>query len=388
MLAAVRLAVALLAAAVTAMGAIPRILLAAGLLPDGLHPFVWSDVFLIYVRGLSGHRLPYIDTAFEYPPLVAAASGLFSAVSDGPVLFVGLWSVVQTVVAGAVAWTLAGAADSRRTMWRFALAPQLLLLGAANFDLLAVAFFVAAIVAARARNETRAAVWLAVGTLSKLFPILAAPALILRAARPARVALVGAAIVLAGYVTASLAGRSAAGGPFYYLIGIEANFDSPWGLVARALDAAGVQGGQQIIVVVTLIGLAATFVLGVLPRARAADPAVPFGLAIVATLIWSRLYSPQYSLWLLPLFVLLPLRGRVFALLAAGDLIVFTTVYPLTLVRWASTDGRVPVLMALLTAGIAIRFLAIVLIWRGIRALAGTMDRTEAARGDGGLVGS
>jgi len=57
-----------------------------------------------------------------------------------------------------------------------------LLLGAANFDLLAVAFLCAAVVAARARREVGAASFLALGTLSKLFP--QAAALVLRGDPP------------------------------------------------------------------------------------------------------------------------------------------------------------------------------------------------------------
>jgi hypothetical protein len=367
MLATVRLAVALLAAGVTLIGAIPRILLAAGALPDPLRPFVWSDVLFVYLRGLSGHRIPYLDAPFEYPPLVALASGVFSRASDSAVVFVVLWAVAQAILAGAAGWMLAGAAGARTAARRFALAPQLLLLGAANFDLLAVAFFVAAVRAARARREIRAAAFLALGTLGKLFPLAAAPVLVVRAARPVRVALVGAGILIAGYAAPAILDRSSAGGGLYYLVGIDANFDSPWGLLSRVLTVAGVQGSHELIVAISLIGLAATYVLGVLPRARAADPAVPFGLAVVATLLWSRLYSPQYSLWVLPLFVLLPLSGRLFAVLAAGDLIVFFTVYPLTLVRWSPNDGAAAALLGALAAGVVLRLAALVGIWRSIR---------------------
>jgi len=272
-----------------------------------------------------------------------------------------------TLLAGTIAWTLAGAGGVRATARRFAFAPQLLLLGALNFDLLAVAFLCGAIVAARARRDAATAGLLALGTLSKLFPIVALPLLLLRASRPARVALVGMGIIAAGYVAAGLAGRTGATGPLWYLVGIDANMDSPWGLLALGLRAAGIEQGYGIVVLLSLVGLAATYVVAVLPRARAVDPAVPIGSAIVAVLLWSRLYSPQYSLWLLPLFVLLPLSGRLFALLTAGDVIVFATVYPLTLVRWAPDDVRAAALFAALVAGVVLRVVALAGIWRALR---------------------
>lgn len=366
---AVRLAVALMAAAVAAASAVPRILLAAGTLPETLRPFVWSDVLHVYARGLSGQRLPYVDSPFEYPPLVALASGMFSLASESPVVFVALWGALQVLLAATTAWVLAGAAGARAATLRFALAPQLLLLGAANFDLLAVACLSAALVLARARREAGAASALALGTLSKLFPVAAAPVLLARAVRPARVALVGGGILAAGYAAAALAGQTGATAPLYYLVGIDANLDSPWGLLVRALDAAGVWRPQAVAGAITLVGLAATYLVAVLPLARAVDPAVPFGLAIVTTLLWSRLYSPQYSLWLLPLFVLLPLSGRLFAVLTAGDVLVFATVYPLTLARWAPDDPWATVLFAALVAGVVVRVVALAGAWRALRRM-------------------
>lgn len=370
MLAPVRLAVAALAAAVTSAGAVPRILLAAGVLPDSLRPFLWSDVLFTYLRGLSGHRLPYIDTPFEYPPAIALISGVFSSVSNDALAFVILWAGLQALLAAATAWMLVGASSARATVWRFAVAPQLLLLGTVNFDLLAVTFLCAAIVAARRRREVRAAAFLAFGTLSKLFPLAAAPLLIARAARPALVAVVGLGIIAIAYTAAAFAGPSGTAGPLYYLVSIGGNLDSPWGLLTRVLATFGVARAQEIIVAITLVGLVATYIIAALPLARAPDPAVPFGLAVVTTLIWSRLYSPQYSLWLLPLFVLVPLRRRHFALLTAGDVIVFGSVYPLTLVRWSSDDPRAALLLAMLVVGVILRTTALVASWRELRRMA------------------
>lgn len=369
MLPPVRLAVAFLAAAVAAIGAAPRILLAAGVLPAGARPFVWSDVLLVYTRGLSGHRLPYVDTPFEYPPLVGLVSGILSLASDGPLPFVALWSALLALLAGATAWILAGAASPRTVAVRFALAPQLLLLGSVNFDLLAVAFLSAALVRARRPDGTATGVLLGLGTLSKLFPLAAVPVHLARIRRPLQVGLILGAVVAAGYLGAALTGRSGAVGPLYYLVGIDANFDSPWGLVARGLVAAGIADGQSVVVALTLFGLITTYLLVVLRAPRAADALTVIGLAIVTTLLWSRLYSPQYSLWVLPLFALLPLRGRLFALLCAGDALVFATVYPLTLVDWARGDAGAATLLAGLVTGMVLRLIALTGTWRALHTL-------------------
>jgi len=120
------------------------------------------------------------------------------------------------------------------------------------------------------------------------------------------------------------------------------------------------------VLALTYAAFAFTYVTLVLPRARRAhDPVVGFGLATVTLLLWSRLYSPQYSLWLLPFFVLLPLRARSFALLTIADVGVFFTIYPLTLVIDASDPLRT-VFLAALFAAVALRVVALIVLWRDI----------------------
>ena len=93
------------------------------------------------------------------------------------------------------------------------------------------------------------------------------------------------------------------------------------------------------------------------------------GLATVTLLLWSRLYWPQYSLWLLPSFLLLPLRARSFVLLTIADIGMFFTIYPLTLVLDGSDPLRT-VFFAALFASVALRVVALIVIWRDIARVA------------------
>ena len=368
-----RVLVPLAAALVAAVSVTPRILLAGGVLPGALRPFVWSDALFTYERGLSGHRLPYLDTPFEYPPVVALVSGAFSALTDRPVVYVALWSVVLVVAAAATAAVLEREAGPRRTLAFFALTPQLVLLGGINFDLVATALFAAAAVAARGRHETAGIVGLALGTATKLFPAAAAPLAILRGRRRALLAAVFVVVLAILYAPTTLvaAGTSSPSSSLgYYLAGISPNLDSPWGLLARSLALAGLGAANGVVLGVTLVGLAVTYVVAVLPRARSADPVACYGLAVLTLMLWSRLYSPQYSLWVLPLFVLLPLGGRLFALLSVADVMVFASIYPLTLVPWGPHDTAVVALLGLLVAGVLVRHIALIACWRQVSALA------------------
>ncbi len=362
--------VVLLAAVVTATSGAPRILLAAGQLPEALRPFVWSDALFTYQRGLTGHRLPYVDTPFEYPPLIGIISGLLSVVASGPVPYVLGWSLLLVAAAAACAAVLVRSAGPRGTLLFWSLSPQLLLLGALNFDVLPALMLVVATVAARRGHDVASAVALAAGFAAKFFPLASAPLALLRARRRRRFALAFALVLLAVYVPTAPQPHTSVADVGFYAVGISANIDSVWGILERLFVATGVPSPRILILALTLSGLAASYVLLVVPRAlRARDPAVGFLLATVALLFWSRLYSPQYSLWLVPFFALLPLGARVFAVLTIADVGIFLTIYPLTLVRRELDDPMSLALLGALAGFVVLRHAALVLVWRRASAL-------------------
>lgn len=358
------------AALLVLIGAVPRIALAGDALPEGLRPFVWSDVLFTWTRGLAGGRVPYWNAYFEYPPLAGYVSGALSLAAPSALGYVVLWSAAQAAAAGATVLVLAR--QGART-WAFALAPELALLGPINVDLLAVLALVLAVHWARRGAALRSVGALAAGAATKLFPTaaLAVPLLgqpFTARAGAARLGLFGL-LVAACYAPAAGAPYSSLESIGRYSVGIGANFDSLWGMAGGALSAAGVEPAVPILAV-TAVGLVATYAAFVLPLVRTGDPAVPMALATITVLLWSRLYSPQFSLWVLPFFALLPLPRRVLALLIAADVVVFLTVYPLTLVDRAAGDPTTPVLLGVLGAAVLARHGALVLAFVATRRLA------------------
>lgn len=391
------MSVAALAAFVVGLSVTPRILGAVGSLPHGLLELGWSDVLATWNDSqLPGHKLPYLDVPFAYPPIVGYIAGAISLLSSGFVGYAILWGLVIAFAAAAGAYAFARHAGRRRTILYWACAPQLLLLSGINFDVLAAVLLGMAAIAARHREEDRASAWLALATATKLFPAVSAPVHVWRIlstrdrrrAIAAAVAFVGLLAVL--YLPASLAPFPATRFVGTYAVDVAANVDSPWILAERAIGAIGIDGHLAVLAV-TYAGFALTYVILVLPRARnAQDPAAVFGLATVTLLLWSRLYSPQYSLWLLPFFVLLPLRARSFVLLTIADIGVFFTIYPLTLVLGGSDPLR-GVFFAVLFASVALRVVALIVIWRDVaRVAVASPDQVEMATGPvraGGLRG-
>jgi hypothetical protein len=249
--------------------------------------------------------------------------------------------------------------------------------GTLNFDLVAVVFLVAATVSQRTGRSLTAVTHLALGTLAKLFPAAPLPAVLARAPRRAVAGALFAAIVAVLTLPTLFASSSAVTGVAYYA-SLGSNLDSVWGMLSRILTALGIAQADGIVLAITLAGLVLTYAVA-LRRARA-EPAVAFGLAVLAVMLWTRRYSPQYSLWILPTLVLAPMPGRTIALLAVADTLVFLTVSPLTLVPRTGADPMDVALLGALAAAVVLRHAALIWIWRSlIRSARGEARSTGGA---------
>jgi len=324
-------------------------------------------VYATYVDHLAGGRVPYADTYFDYPPAIGYLAGLFSRVSDGPVVYVALWTVIAAAASGGVAYLLAREGTPARTLLFWSGSPQLLLYGGANFDVLAVFTLVVAVVLARRGRHMAALIALGIASLVKVFPVVAA-GLELERARRARGIRAALALSTAFAATVAIGAAPSLAAPHPSTEGIvvqasRTNFDSVWGLVLAALDGLHVPGAGTLVGALSLVGLLSTY-LFVLRRAEPrADPARLTLLGLLALLLWTRLYSPQYSLWVLPFFALLPVRPRPFALLSIADIAVFAALYPLTLVPWGRDDTLPSILFGVLAVGVVLRHVALIGTW-------------------------
>lgn len=357
-----------LAAVTVLVSAAPRLMLAAGALPEPARAFTWSDVIYTYAPSL-----PYWDRFFDYPPGIGYPAAALVLAAPDVLAYTAIWTAVTALCAAAVGLMLAHAVGTTRAIWYWSISPQLLLLGALNFDALPIALLVAAVLLARRGRAYLSAVTLAIGAVTKVFPAALFPLEIARLwrERGPRVALV--ALALFGATAVLLLVPSLAA-PFPSTLSFlnaaeRTNFDSIWGIAAAGLDGIGLPEATRWIGFITLVGLIDTYFRLVMPAARrAGDPARAALFALIAVLFWSRLYSPQFSLWLLPLFALAGVGARRYALLSLADVVVFATTYPLTLVAWGADDVRPVLLLGALATGVVLRHLALVLAWRDASA--------------------
>ena len=292
----------------------------------------YSDVVpLWYTEGLDRGAFPYVTADNEYPVL----TGLTMAVAAVPATdAASFFNWTALLLAGAAVGTalllhrMAGA----RALW-FALAPTLLVYGFVNWDLLAVLFATFATLAYLRGRDAAAGAWLGLGAAAKLYPgSLAVPFAVGRlrdpgADRAGAVRVAAFAALAWGLVNApfALTGFARWWRFFEFNAARGADWDSLWYLAQRHLGFTWAVPVLNLLAFGGFVALATT--LWVLKSAREPRfPAWSFGFPLlVAFLLTNKVYSPQYSLWLLPWFALAVPNLRLFALFEVFDVGVFLT---------------------------------------------------------------
>lgn len=248
------------------------------------------------------------------------------------------------VLCGVVVVVLTGLTAGRRRIWDAALvglAPALVLNGAVNWDLIAVAFTSAALFAWSRRAPALAGLFLGCGVATKLYPlVLLVPlfALCLRAARlRAFWRLVASAVVTWVVVDVPIWIASPSGfGEFYAFSrsrGTEYNSlfyayqylafgpNHPWDPGKRV--PTWLNFWSALFLVVSLLAIAGLILYA--PR-RPRLGQVAF-LTVAAFVLTNKVYSPQYVLWLLPLVALARPRWRLWLIWQATEVVLIVLLY-------------------------------------------------------------
>jgi uncharacterized membrane protein len=301
----------------------------------------YTDIVPLFgTEQLRGGRLPYLDRCApaetncdEYPVLTMYAMRVAGWISgDDATRFFWVNALFLTVAAGVVAGAIY-LIDARRALW-FALAPSLALGAFLNWDLLAVALATTGTVAFLRRRDTRAGVLLGLGAAAKLFPaFLLVPfaAQRLRERRPdgaVRLWWAAAAVWLLVNLPFAIA-RPAGWWEFFRFNGARpADWDSLWSIACRLSGCVPTALPTALVNVGSVVG-AGALVAAVWAAKRRREPDFPrwqLGFPIVAAfLLLGKVYSPQFSLWLLPWLVLVLPDLRRFAAFEVADVTVFFT---------------------------------------------------------------
>lgn len=323
----------------------------------------YSDILpLFHTERLDEGAVPYLEADNEYPVLTGLSMALAGIPADSaPSFFV--WNALMLGALGLVTAGVLTRLAGLRALF-FAAAPTLLIYAFVNWDLLAVAAATLGTWAFLRRRDGLAGLALGVGAAAKLYPALLVVPFALHRLGERRLDRAGA---LAGWA----AGAWVAVNLPFALLAPErwslffrfsadrpADWDSIWHVTQRHLDWPGSTGGVNLVAGIAFAAVAASLWLAA-SRVRPGFPAWTFGFPLVAAfLLTGKVYSPQFSLWLLPLFALSLPSLPLFAAFSAAELAVFVTRF-----RWfselAGQDGGVP----FWTFEVAILVRAAVLVW-------------------------
>lgn len=314
----------------------------------------YSDVPYLYrERGLASGAMVYRDVALEYPVLTGALMQVTALVvrtadvigepvpADGgveeSVRFYDITAVLMGL-AGLVV-VIATARTVPRRPWDamlVAASPLLLLTATINWDLLAVALASLAILAWTRERPVAAGVLVGLGTAAKLYPVLLLGPMFLVAWRaPDRRAALGR--FLATALTAALSWCAVnlpvaiwAPDGWRAFFSFNADRGPDFGSVWYALDVIAPDLLPEridtlvVVVAVVLLALIVALALKAPEPPRLAQLAF---LAVAAFLLVNKVWSPQYTLWLLPLAALARPRWRDLLIWQAVEVMYFVAVW-------------------------------------------------------------
>jgi uncharacterized membrane protein len=296
--------------------------------------FCYSDVVPLWGdERLDVGAVPYRDTAVEYPVLTGGLMWLTADLTRGVHSVMSSWS--EVVVFGvltalllslcALVVTAGTAQTARRRPYDaaiFALSPLLVFHAFSNWDLLAMAFTSAALWAWSRERPVLAGAMIGLGTAAKLYPVFLLVAIAVLAIRTRRYADAVWAAVSAGLVWCAVNVPIAIAYHHGWWRFYQFSIDRPterstvWAMV-KTVSAGSVKAGDAPYWVPSglAVGLALIAALVLVAVAGLAAPVRPrlaqlAFLSVLAFLLTTKVWSPQYSLWLVPLLALARPRWR------------------------------------------------------------------------------
>ncbi len=317
---------------------------------------------------LGNGALPYLDARVEYPVLTGGFMALAAAVERGYGDLAGAvgllpdsppvetYYVVTCLLLALLGLALVAAVLrlAGRRPWDAAmigLSPLLVVHAFTNWDLLAVTLSAFGLLAWARGRPVLAGLLLGLGVAAKLYPLLLLGALFLLCLRAGRLAvwLRAALAAVAAWAAVNLPVALAApdGWSWFFVFSRErgANPESIWNMAASLAGgtlfdgplAAG-EAPTVLNAVATVCLLAFGLAVAWLTLAAPLRPRVPqvAFLLVAGFLLLNKVWSPQFSLWLLPLAVLARPRWRSLLAWQATEVLVWVT----TMLYYLGTEDR------------------------------------------------
>ncbi len=279
--------------------------------------YCYTDLLPLWSgKGLDHDALPYLDEPNEYPVLTGAFMWVAAKLTTGLHEYLVLSFALLLVAGGASTLALVRQLP-REAFLAWTLAPTVPLHGFTNWDFLAIAAGLWGWHHWRQGRPFTAALLFGLGGSAKLYPALVLPFLAVdawrRRDRRGLGAVGGGAFLGLAVPNLLLALATPRGwwGTYRFHLQRVPDFETPWQALLRPAlkplfpDYDWGHGWDHLVGGLSLALVAASF-LALLARSwrRRVDPLVAGSLFTLAFFLFSKVYSPQYSLWVLALLLL------------------------------------------------------------------------------------
>ncbi|MEA3191021.1 MAG: hypothetical protein QOD77_1603 [Thermoplasmata archaeon] len=317
--------------------------------------FCYNDLHPLYfINGYADGGIPYVTVQSEYPVLTGGLAWVLALLFDSHAAWWHANAALLFAAGLGVTWLLVQAGHDWRSAAPWVLAPSIVADGFTNWDLWAVFLMVAGLVAFERGRLFLAALLIGLGTAAKLFPAVAGLAMLLVVVNRGRagqgwrreVALLAGGFAL-GWLPLNLAyamlnpelwlrtyqfhaERGTSFQTLYYL------FDQ---YVVMPRLGYGLTVGQfNLASLVATVG-ATALIAGLALRRRTVQVHLLAAAFLAAYVVAGKFFSPQYTLWLLPLFVLAGLPRPLWWVFTAAHLASFVWAYHLRMPPPGALEG-------------------------------------------------
>jgi uncharacterized membrane protein len=278
--------------------------------PELRYRLCYTDITALWADRHLDTRFPYADADNEYPVGTGLLMGVTALPASNETQYLVINEIVLSVAALAITMILYRLVGARALY--FTAAPALAAYSFLNWDLFAIALSIGGVAALLAARDRLAGALAGLGAAAKLFPAFLVPGFALERVRRGdrgaalRVALWAAIAWLA--LNAPVAILRPTRWSLFYRFNASRPVDPAtlWGLACTE-RGTGVCPGSRLVGAGSLIVFVAAALLVWHLRMRR-DPDFPrwtFAFPLmVLFLLTNKVYSPQYSLWLVPWFAL------------------------------------------------------------------------------------
>jgi len=266
---------------------------------------VYSDLVGFFDRAVAP-GWPYIHTQIEYPVITGLFIRLMGLIGRNQLGYHIVSSFFLITLALAATYLLYQISDDKKKIlqyWIFA--PSMFLFSIYNWDLLVLFFVIAAFYFLQKDRDYLATVFLALGFSAKLFPVLYLVPVLLRHNQWREwLKILGIFSLVSGIINLPFIFLNYKGWSYFLTLNSLRNssFDSIWTvfrfLFPRFQDVSVINFLSLTLFVISFVYIIWSF-----------SKESTFKLCFLLTLafiLFNKVFSPQYLLWLLPFFVLLP----------------------------------------------------------------------------------